>query len=98
MYRNEDKRAEADKWQGWTDVFQFGTLGLLFVTMFILNSLPKAEAKAVVWYFAGVLFILATTGFLLGRVAIKKQSTYMKAEQERLTGLFDIAIKQTKGK
>jgi hypothetical protein len=92
MYRNDEKRADADKWEGWADLFQFGTLGLLFVLIFILESLPKETARVVVWYGAGFLFITATVGFVLSRVALKKRVFYLNAEKDRVGGLFDKAI------
>lgn len=98
MYRNEDKKAIADKWQGWTDFFQFGTLGLLFIFIFVLESLPKETARVFVWYGAGFLFVTATAGFLVGRVAIKEMSLYLNVENNRVGGLIDEAIKYEKSK
>jgi hypothetical protein len=96
MYRNEDKRAIADKWQGWADLFQFGTLGLLFVFMFTLDALPKETAKVFVWYGAAFLFITATIGFVLGNKALKYRMTYLNAEHKRVSSLFDKAIAYAK--
>lgn len=77
-------REDMDKAQGWADLFQFGSLGLLFGSIFLLESLSKATARVVVWYIAGVLFITATIGFVLGMRATKMTSEYFK---QRLDGI-----------
>jgi hypothetical protein len=99
-YRNEDKRALADKWQGWAEIFQFGSLGLLFLTLLVLRALSQQQARTVVWYFVSVLFITATIGFVLAQKALKYRMAYLNAEGKRIDGLFDDAIKQAarKGK
>lgn len=96
MYRNEDKRAVADKWQGWADVFQFGSLGLMIAGIFLLESLTKEQARIVVWYYGGFLFITATIGFFLARKALKLKMIYLKAEGKRVSGLIDDVIKEEK--
>lgn len=98
MYRHEDLRAEADKWEGWANFFQFGTLGLLFVFIFILESLPKEDARVFVWYGAAFLFVTATIGFILARIALPKKMKYLNAEHGRVLGLFDDAIAEAKKK
>lgn len=96
MYRNEDKEAVADKWQGWADLFQFGSLGGLTVMIAILGVLPKETAQVAVWPMAG--FLLATTfiGFMLGRKALKHRMIYLDAEHSRVLGIFDRAIAYAK--
>lgn len=96
MYRNDEKRALADKWQGWTDFLQYGTLALLLVSVFVLDALPKETAKAIIWYWAAGMFILATAAFLVSRKALKYQMTYLNAEGKRIGGLFDKAIEAFK--
>jgi hypothetical protein len=96
MYRNEDKKQDATKWQGWADVFQFGTLGLLFGAILVLNSLSKQQARVAVWYIAGFLFVTATMGFVLGMIATKKTSTYLHAEGDRVGKLLDEGIQRLK--
>ena len=96
MYRNDEKRALANKLEGWADLFQFGTLGLLFVFMFILNAMPIQIPLLFVWYGAGFLFITATIGFVLGNKALKYRRTYLNAEHTRVSGLFDKTIEHAK--
>ena len=96
IYRHEDLRSEANKWEGWAELFQFGTLGLLFMSIFILKSLPHRQAKVVVWYIAGVLFVTATIGLILGHKAANKTSKYLKSESNRVGKLLDDSIEKVK--
>lgn len=92
IYRHEDLRAEADKWEGWANLFQFGSLAGLFMMMFILEALSKEQAKVVVWYLAGFLFVTSTIGFVLGRKALPKRMAYLNREHERVSELSEDAI------
>lgn len=96
IYRHEDKRAIADKWRGWADLFQFGSLGMLFVTIFVCNSLTKAQARVIVWYFAALISIMATIGFFVSRKALKYETDYLNAESNRVGSLMDDAIDRVK--
>lgn len=79
---------ERQKWEGLTDFFQYGSLVLLFMMIFILESLSKDQARVVVWYLAGVVFIFATIGFIIGRISIKKTMAYFNGEQDRIKRLY----------
>lgn len=81
-------KANWEKWEGLADFFNFGTLGLLFVAIFILESLPKDDAKVVVWYIAAFLLTTATIGFILGNIANKKMKLYFDAEKRHMDKLF----------
>lgn len=96
IYRNEDKKALADKWEGWANIFQFGSLGGLFVMIFVLEALPKEQAKIVVWYMAGFLFITSTIGFFLGRKALKYRMVHLNAEASRVKAISNDAISRMK--
>lgn len=96
MYRNDDKRELADKWEGWANFFQFGTLGMLFAMILILESISKEQARVVVWYLGGFLFVTATIGFFLARKALKLKMIYLNSEKDRVSGLFDNAIEAAK--
>lgn len=96
MYRNDEKRQLADKWNGWADFLQFSSLGGLFAMIFILESLSKAQARVAIWYLAAFLFVYATIAFFVARKALKYRMAYMNAEHTRVSGLFDQAIKEAK--
>ena len=96
IYRNEDKRAIADKWEGWANLFQFGSLGGLFIMIFVLEALPKEQAKIVVWYMASFLFITSTIGFFLGRKALKYRMVHLNAESSRVRAISEDAINKIK--
>lgn len=96
MYRNDDKREIADKWGGWADFLQFGSVGLLLASVFLLDALPKETARTVVWYWAGFMFVLATVAFFVARKALKYRMFYLRAEAGRVSSLFDDAIEAAK--
>lgn len=96
MTRNEDKKAVADRWSFWGDLLQFGALALLLGSVFVLDAIPKETAKAIIWYWAGFMFILATAGWFVSRRALKYRMIYLNAEQQRVSGLFDKAINEVK--
>lgn len=96
IYRHEDLREVSDKWNGWADFLQFGSLGALFGMIFILESVSKETARVLVWYLAGVLFVWATIAFLVARVALKHKMAYLNAEGKRVGNLLDDAITKVK--
>lgn len=96
IYRHEDMRAIASKWQGWADFLQFGSLGLLFISLFVLEALPKETARAVVWYWAGFMFVLATVAFFVAQKALKYKMGYLNSEGKRVGTLLDDAIERVK--
>jgi len=98
IYRHEDLKQVADKWEGWATFLQFSSIGGLFAMMFILDALPKETARVVVWYLAGFLFIYATVAFFVARHALKYRMAYLNAEGDRVSGLFDQAITKVKEK
>lgn len=98
IYRHEDLRAIEQRWNGWADFLQFGTLGLLVFSMFILDALPKETAKAIIWYWAAVMFVLATTAFIVARIALKHRMKYLNAEGERVSEFMQEAIDKVKEK
>lgn len=76
-------KVESDKWQRWTDVLQYGTLGGLLGTIIILEFLPIEESKKIVWYFAGALLIMGTIAFIVSRKALKIKMQYLDQEFNR---------------
>lgn len=96
IYRNEDKEAISDKWEGWADFLQFGSLGLLLMSVILFNALGKDIVKHFIWYWAAVMFILATTAFIVARVALKHKMRYLNAEGDRVSNLMDEAIDKVK--
>lgn len=96
IYRHEDLKAIDQKWNGWADFLQFSSIGGLFMMIFILEALPKEQAKVVVWYLAGFLFIYATIAFFVARIALKHRMRYLNAEGKRVSNLMDEAIERVK--
>lgn len=96
IYRHEDLKSTSDKWESATNILQFGTLALLFISMFTFNSMPKGSVKTIIWYWAGVMFILATTAFIVSRISLKRKMKYLNAEHSRVKTLVDDAIERIK--
>lgn len=96
IYRHEDMRELSDKWQGWADFLQFGSLGMLFVAIFVLNSLTKAQARVAVWYFAGFIFVMATIAFFIAQKALKYRMAYLNTEHKRVVELVDDTTERVK--
>lgn len=94
IYRHEDQRIAADKWDGIATFMQMSSVFALFPIIFILNALPKSQAKVVVWYLVIPLFIYGTIAFFVARKALKHRMTYLNAEGSRVSELLDQAIKK----
>lgn len=96
IYRHEDLREVEQKWNGWADFLQYSSLAGLFIMIFILEALPKEQAKVVVWYLAGFLFVYATVAFFVARIALKHRMRYLNAEGKRVSNLMGEAIERVK--
>lgn len=97
IYRHEDLKSVSDKWDTLTTCLQFGSIGLLFASMFIFDALPKATVRGIIWYWAGGMFILATVTFFLSRIALQHKMEYLNAEGKRVGEFLDEAIEKVKG-
>lgn len=98
IYRHEDLREVEQKWNGWADFLQYSSLSGLFIMIFILEALPKEQARVVVWYLAGFLFIYATVAFFVARIALKHRMAYLNAESARVSEFTQEAIDKVKEK
>lgn len=87
IYRNEDKKAVADRYEKIADLFRFGTLGILFAVVIMFNILTGEQARGVVLWFAALLFITATIGSIIGKKAHKLNEIYLAAESKRISKL-----------
>lgn len=96
MYRNDEKKDLAAKWDNIATFMQFSSVGALFPIMFILDALPKATARVAVWWMVIPLFIYGTIAYFVSKKALKYKMTYLNAESSRVSGLFDKAIEQFK--
>jgi hypothetical protein len=78
---NIEERAK--KWQRHTDMLQYGTLGGLFATIFILEAVSKQTARIIVWPLAATILILATISFFVSLKADKYRKAWMEETIER---------------
>ena len=98
MYRNDEKKADADKWQLWTNILQGGSLVFLLVGVIGLGIVPKETAQTLVLWWAGIMFILATVAFIVASISVKKTAFYFQAEGNRVGKLIDEAIEAERKK
>lgn len=80
-------RQQMLNWQRWTDALQYGSLGLLILTIVLMESLTKQQAKAAIWYCAGTVFTVGTIAFLVARISVKKSKQYFDSEFKRIKDL-----------
>lgn len=88
--KNQNKivtREEHEKWSNICWGFQVASIVMLFITIFVLNSLSKQDAKSVVWWMVIPIFIVGTIGFITGEISIRKTNAYFK---QKYQGIKDI--------
>ncbi len=81
-------RAEKNRWEAWADTFRFGAIGLLFVGILYLETLPDQTAQAHTLWLAGIVFVIGTIGFILGSISVKKTRAYFSQQAKALDNKF----------
>jgi len=77
-------KEEAQKWDRIVTTLQFGSIFALFPAIIILNAVPKADARVVVWWLVIPIGIVATIAFILSHISNRKMSTYLRQEFEAM--------------
>lgn len=75
---------EANMWRKLTDRLQMSALIGIFVMIFILDHVSKHTAHWLVWYLAGVEFILATISFFCSRKYWNLQQKQFDLQSKRI--------------
>lgn len=96
IYRHEDQKALAHKWETIATVLQFSALAGLFIMAITLNAMDKEQARHWVWPMAGALIVYATIAFFVARKALNYRMTYLRAEGKRVGKLIDESIEELK--
>lgn len=79
-----DEYQNVIKWQQAADFLQYTALSFLFISLVVLDKMPKHAAQTAVWYFATALMLMTTAGFFVSQKALKKHIDYNNKEMERI--------------
>jgi len=79
----DPKEILAKKWQRYTDMLQYGSIGGLVAVVFILEAVSKQTARIIVWPLAAGILILATISFFFSLKADKYRKDWMETTIER---------------
>lgn len=78
------------KLQNWADFFQYGTIGFLIGSVFLLETVDKETARVLVWYIGGFLLITAIIGYVLANKALKARMKYLNEQHENFMKKYKI--------